>query len=62
MTDLIKTASQKPKRVTGDQGTVEQQTVADQIAADEYDAAKAATRRGMLAGIKFAKISSPGPR
>jgi len=62
MTDPIKTASQKPKRASGDQGSVEQQSIEDQIKADEYDAAKAATRRGMLAGIKFAKISSPGPR
>jgi len=60
--DPTKTASQKPKKVSGDQGSVEMQPIKDQIAADEYDAAKAATRRQAYGGLRMFKNTSPGPR
>jgi hypothetical protein len=47
-----------PKRASGDQGSMEQHPIADQIAAAEFKAAKAAARRGL--GIRHVKLIPPG--
>lgn len=49
----IKTNSAKPKKVSGDQGSVEVHSVDDQIKADRYDASVTRTRQGKnpLAGL-----------
>ena len=50
-----KTAAGKPKRVSGDQGTVEVHSIPDQIAADNHNEARKATRQGKnpFAGKRF---------
>jgi len=48
-----------PKKASGDSGSVEQHSLADQIAADKYLESKAASRAKGL-GIKLAKISPGG--
>ena len=48
-----------PKRASGDAGSVEQHSLAEQIAADKYLASKQASRSKGL-GIKLAKISPGG--
>ena len=48
-----------PKRAAGDGVSVEQHSLADQIAADKYLASKAAAN-GKGLGIKLMKISPPG--
>ena len=48
-----------PKKASGDAGSVEQHSVADQIAADKYlESKKAARVKGL--GVKVAKISPGG--
>jgi hypothetical protein len=48
-----------PKKAQGDAGSVEQHSLADQIAADRYLAAKRAVRqRGK--GISMSKLIPPG--
>jgi len=48
-----------PKRASGDSGSVEQHSLADQIAADKHLASKqAATGKGL--GIRKVKLSPPG--
>jgi len=48
-----------PKKASGDAGSVEQHSLADQIEADKYLAAKKAARSKGL-GIKLTKISPGG--
>ena len=48
-----------PAKVTSDGVSVEQHSLADQIAADKYLASKTATQRKGL-GIKFSKLSPSG--
>lgn len=54
--------AQGPKRVRGDEGEVEGQSLADQIAADKYLASKTASTAGAssLFGMRFAKLVPPG--
>ena len=48
-----------PRKASGDAGSVEQHSVADQIAADKYlESKKAARVKGL--GVKVAKISPGG--
>ncbi len=48
-----------PRKASGDSGSVEQHSLADQIAADKYLESKAASRaRGL--GIKLVKVSPGG--
>jgi len=59
LSDTIKTNAESPAKASGDSGSVEQHSLADQIAADKYLESKKASRaKGM--GIKFAKLSPPG--
>jgi hypothetical protein len=48
-----------PKKVQGDTGSMEQHSLADQIAADRYLAARQAVRaKGK--GLRLTKLSPPG--
>ena len=57
--DVIQENLQSPAKVTSDGISVEQHSLADQIAADKYLASKAATQKKGL-GIRFSKLSPPG--
>lgn len=48
-----------PKRAKGDSSEVEQHSLADQIEAEKFLAAKDAVKKPKL-GLKIAKISPPG--
>lgn len=47
-----------PKRVAGDEGSVEQHPIADQIVAVQYAAGRAASRRGRT-GIRYFQFRPP---
>lgn len=57
--DTIEANAGGPRRVKGDQGEVEQHSLKDQIAADEYLAAKRAARQNRR-GLRINKLSPPG--
>jgi hypothetical protein len=57
--DTIRESAAKPRRASGDSGSVEQHGLGDQIAADKYLESKKASRATGL-GIKRAKISPGG--
>jgi hypothetical protein len=48
-----------PKRASGDAGSMEQHSIPDQIAADQYNAAKKAAKNRKL-GIRYVKFVPPG--
>jgi hypothetical protein len=48
-----------PKRAQGDSGSVEQHSLADQIEADRYLAAKDAVKKPTK-GLRFTKLVPPG--
>ena len=55
----IRENAQGPAKVSGDAGSVEQHSLADQIAADRYLQAKAAARSKQR-GLRFSKLVPPG--
>lgn len=55
----LTTAAQNPKRVTGDEGTVEERAIKDLIDADRYACAKDAAA-GVPYGLRIARIRFPG--
>ena len=55
----IRENAQGPAKVAGDAGSVEQHSLADQIAADRYLQSKAAAR-GKQRGLRFSKLVPPG--
>jgi len=55
----IRQNAEGPAKVSGDAGSVEQHSLADQIAADRYLQAKAATR-AKRQGLRFSKLVPPG--
>ncbi len=57
--NTIQENASAPRKASGDAGSVEQHSLADQIAADKYLESKAASRSKGL-GIKLAKISPGG--
>ncbi|OHB58800.1 MAG: hypothetical protein A2Y12_00160 [Planctomycetes bacterium GWF2_42_9] len=57
--DVIQENLKSPAKVSSDGLSVEQHSLADQIAADKYLASKTASRRKGL-GIKFSKLSPSG--
>ncbi|OHB61372.1 MAG: hypothetical protein A2Y12_11515 [Planctomycetes bacterium GWF2_42_9] len=59
LNNSISDNAKSPAKVSSDGVSVEQHSLADQIAADKYLASKNATRRKGL-GIKFSKLSPPG--
>ena len=60
LTSNISDNAQGPVRARGDQGSMEQHSLPDQIAADKYLKANAAVAAGPLAGIKRFKIKRGG--
>jgi hypothetical protein len=65
LTQSIVDVSAEPKSVTGDQGSIENHSLRDLIAADEYirktKASKKANRMAMIKGM-FIKMNPPGTR
>ena len=57
--DTIQENAAGPAKVSGDAGSVEQHSLADQIAADRYLAAKDAAKKKRR-GLRFNKIAPPG--
>lgn len=49
-----------PRSVSGDQGTVQQHSLPDQIAADRYLRSKDAVKKGRGLGLRFCKLLPPG--
>jgi hypothetical protein len=61
ITDAIRTTAAGPKRVRTDAGEVESQSIAEQIEADKYLAAKAAaSSANKHRGLRFNRIIPPG--
>lgn len=57
--NVISDNAQGPKRVQGDEATIEGHSLPDQIAADRYLASKKAASNNSL-GLRFRKIVPPG--
>ena len=58
LSDAISTNAQQPKKMTGDEGSVEQHSLSEQIEADRYLKSNAAARRGL--GMRHVKLIPPG--
>lgn len=58
--DAIANNATGPMKITGDEGSVQQHPLPDQIAADRYLRARAASKNKGLGGIKFTKLIPPG--
>ncbi len=56
--ETIEQNAKGPRKVSGDTGSVEQHSIQDQIAADEYVSGKTAARTKL--GIKHVKLVPPG--
>ena len=56
-TDIV-SASQNPKRVRTDEGSVEERSIKEMIDADRYDAASSVT--GVPWGLKMARVKPGG--
>ena len=54
----IQQNAEGPKRASGDAGSMEQHSLADQIAADRYLNSKKAVKGGL--GVKLTKVVPPG--
>lgn len=59
ISDAIEENATGPKRVSGDAGSVEQHSLADQIEADKYIASKNAASNPSR-GLRFTKMIPPG--
>lgn len=59
--ETIRQNALAPRRVSGDQGSAEQHSIPDQIAADEYARNSGATKRGRGLGIKHVRLIPPSP-
>ena len=57
--EAIETNAQGPARVSGDEGSVDQHKLTDQIAADRYLRSVEAGKKKSK-GLRFTKISPPG--
>ncbi|MBN2377051.1 MAG: hypothetical protein JXD22_11660 [Sedimentisphaerales bacterium] len=55
----LETNAQGPARVSGDQGSVSQHSLSEQIAADKHLASKAAARAGRI-GLRLHRMKPPG--
>jgi len=58
--DAIKHNAEGPKQASGDAGSVDQHSLADQIEADKYLAGKDAASRNPAKAFTRVKIVSPG--
>lgn len=54
----ISNAAKGPKRVTGDEGTVEERPISELIEADRYEEQKEVT--GVPFGMRIARLRFPG--
>lgn len=57
--DAIRENAQSPAKASGDSGSVEQHSLADQIEADKYLASKEAAK-SKSRGLRFNKLVPPG--
>jgi hypothetical protein len=57
--EMIRQNAQKPAKVSGDAGSVEQHKLAEQIEADRYLASKEAMQ-SKKRGLRFNKLVPPG--
>jgi len=57
--ETIRQNASGPAKVAGDAGSVEQHSLADQIAADRYLASKDAAKKPSR-GLRFNKLAPPG--
>lgn len=57
--DAIEQSAKGPKRASGDTGSIEQHSLPDQIAADQYLASKAAVKNRVFPLKRF-KMIPPG--
>jgi hypothetical protein len=57
--DEIRENAASPAKVSGDAGSVEQHSLADQIEADRYLASKQAAKKKNR-GLRFNKLAPPG--
>jgi hypothetical protein len=57
--DEIEANAKGPKSASGDEGSITQHSLQDQIAADKYLAEKAAAKKGI--GIRIFKMKAGGP-
>lgn len=57
--DTIEEVASSPKKITGDNGSVEEHSIDDLIKADRYLASKRAKAAGGI-GVRFLKIKGPG--
>jgi hypothetical protein len=57
--DAIEQNAQGPAKASGDEGSVEQHPLRDQIEADRYLATKDAVKKGKR-GLRFSKLVPPG--
>lgn len=55
---VIRENAAGPAKASGDAGSVEQHSLADQIEADRYLASKNAARKGL--GVRMTKVVPPG--
>ena len=58
--ERIEEVASGPKKVSGDEGSVEQLSIDDLIKADRHLSSKRAVSGTRLAGVKFFKIQPPG--
>jgi hypothetical protein len=59
ITDAIRENASGPSKASGDQGSFEQHSIPDQIAADRYLASKRAANKPHR-GMRFTRIIPPG--
>lgn len=59
LADKIASNALKPKKVSGDSGSVEQHSISDQIAAEKFSQSKKAAQ-GKGLGIRFTKLIPGG--
>lgn len=57
--DDIEDAAQKPRRMRGDEGEIEEHSLPDQIEADRYLSAREAVKK-QHRGLRFSVIQHPG--
>lgn len=65
VSSTIKTVAMEPKTVSGDQGSITNQSLQDIIAADKYLRSASSTKKGNRRKVfksLFQKMSSPGSR
>lgn len=57
--DIIESNAQEPRRASGDQGSMEQHSIPDQIEAAKFAAANRAAKQGGLP-FRYVRVRPPG--